>query len=294
MGYITQISIAQDGDFGDQMLKYASLYSIGKKTGLTPVFIKEYLDIRHGFPLGIPFKKEIPIISLNDNSNLEFYEITTEGIFDDRVFNLTSDKNYNFVGAGNWKYFHDIEKEIQNLFEFKSDITSFCKNFISENSQPEETLVSLHFRRGSYLIDASLNLSLNYYYKAIEHLKSQFPNNKFKFLAFSNDIEWVENNLKIDNCIYVKNSMDNDSFLSQINNLHHRSHMNTSGDRYKDMCLMSMCDHNIIANSCFSLMGAYLNSNSKKAVICPYNWAHEGFMLNGKYYPENWIPLKTY
>ena len=45
MGYITQIEIAQQSDFGDQMLKYASLYGIGKKTGLTPVFIKEYFFI---------------------------------------------------------------------------------------------------------------------------------------------------------------------------------------------------------------------------------------------------------
>ena len=43
-----------------------------------------------------------------------------------------------------------------------------------------------------------------------------------------------------------------------------------SGDNITDMCLMSMCDYQILANSTYSWWGAWL-SNSKN-VIAPKLW----------------------
>ena len=82
---------------------------------------------------------------------------------------------------------------------------------------------------------------------------------------------WVKENFKLSNCVYVEGL-----------------------DRFKDMCLMTLCDHNIIANSTFSWWGAYLNQNLNKKIICPYNYLNYiplNDIINGKYFPKEWIPI---
>ena len=116
--------------------------------------------------------------------------------------------------------------------------------------------VSLHIRRGDYVSDSTTNsyhglCDLNWYHRAVEIIAHDVSNPHF--YIFSDDYEWATKNLQ----------------------LSHPTHfIEPQKDGYEsiDMHLMSLCQHNIIANSSFSWWGAWLNQNLQKRVIAPANW----------------------
>jgi hypothetical protein len=57
------------------------------------------------------------------------------------------------------------------------------------------------------------------------------------------------------------------------------------------MHLMSLCKHNIIANSSFSWWGAWLNQNSSKIVIAPRRWVKEKNEPTLDIIPKSWHSL---
>jgi hypothetical protein len=68
---------------------------------------------------------------------------------------------------------------------------------------------------------------------------------------------------------------------------------NKDENSWKDMLLMSSCNHNIIANSSFSWWAAWLNTNPKKMVIAPKKWfaKSEEEMPTSDLIPNEWIRL---
>jgi len=60
---------------------------------------------------------------------------------------------------------------------------------------------------------------------------------------------------------------------------------------YEDLRLMSLCRHNIIANSTFSWWGAWLNQNPYKTVIAPKKWFNTEKFDAKDVLPESWIRL---
>jgi hypothetical protein len=270
MAFITKSDIATTCDFGSQMSQYASMLCIAKKYNYEVLFLKEKINDRWKLPLKEPFIHVPKIVSIHDLKDFKLSKIT--GNLSDHQ--LDPNVNYDLhIDLGLFTHFDEIRSEILEVYKFKEEIQEFSKNYIKNIKTDEnDLLVSLHFRRGDYLQFSSLNLSMDYYIEAINKMTSLYPDNNLKFLVFSNDLEWCKQNI-VGECIFVENL-----------------------GRYHDMCIMSLCDHNIIANSSFSWWGAYLNKSLNKTVICPHDYLNVpglNHLVNGKYYPKEWVALNT-
>ena len=182
------------------------------------------------------------------------------------ILKLSKQINYDLQdGFGTYQDWKKYESAIQKRLTFKQNIKAEAMQQYQNLSDGKET-VAVHFRRTDYLVLASLNLGAEYYHEAMSH----FDKDKVRFLVFSDDIEGCKT-------LELFNGIDA-AFVSG----------NCPG---VDMCLMSLCDNNIIANSTFSFWGAFLGSKKKK-VVCPRDYAGEGGMyMNGNYYPESWIAI---
>lgn len=202
--------------------------------------------------------------------------------FKERHFHFDAD--YKSIGdgvllKGYWqseKYFIDISDIIKNELQLNTAMSA-RGNEISMLIEDSNS-VSLHIRRcdykqGSYsdqILDA---LSIDYYIRAIKKLGAEEKN--LKFFVFSDDPQWVKNNLKLE-CpvVYVDH--------------------NTAETNYEDLYLMSLCKHNIIANSSFSWWGAWLNNNPAKKVYAPKRWFNSNVRnIDEKdVIPEAWIKVE--
>lgn len=157
----------------------------------------------------------------------------------------------------NEKYFKHCRSELLKCFSLKEPLEDKNAEILEQIKSTNS--VSIHIRRGDYVTLESANTlhglcSLDYYEKAVEYIAKKVGNSGKTphFFVFSDDIEWVRANLKID---YPNIMID---FNQQ--NCHF------------DLELMKNCKHNIVANSSFSWWGAWLNENPDKIVIAPKKW----------------------
>jgi hypothetical protein len=173
---------------------------------------------------------------------------------------------------GYWQhamYLNDIEAELKSCLifpEFKLEKNISLSKYIATNES-----VSLHVRRGDYVQHKAFGgiCDLSYYQRAVEEVKSRVK--EPTFIVFSDDIQWCKDNLNLEEAKFVD--------------------WNSGDNSYRDMQLMSLCKHNIIANSSFSWWGAWLNANENKKVICPDKWVH--YTDSTGVLPTDWIKVKA-
>lgn len=147
------------------------------------------------------------------------------------------------------KYFSDIRTIILKDFTFPPVNDTKNRELIDRIS--EQTTVSIHIRRGDYANGFPM-MTPQYYENAINYFESVY--NEVYFLVFSNDMDWAKQNLQFSQGEFVD--------------------WNTGKESWKDMYLMTQCNHHIIANSSFSWWGAWLNQKENKEVIAPSVWFH--------------------
>lgn len=256
---ITYSQIGHFGRLGNQMFQFAGTYGIAKKIGYEVAFPSEnvfegkFEDFKDGVKRYCTF--DIPnAFILNENilkskeeilSKIE-YSIDNEPHFHftDQYFNIPDNCDLRGYFQSE-KYFKHIKDELIELFTFKHEIQNKAKNLFPETGT--ET-VSIHLRVGDYkgLEQFHPVCSPEYYTEA----SSLFTDKEYNFIIFSDDKQYCK------------------ELFGEQENIHYID----NNDPYVDMCLMSMCDHNIIANSSFSWWAAYLNKNPNKQVVAPKQW----------------------
>ena len=138
-----------------------------------------------------------------------------------------------------------LKDDIKVITPLSQSNKLFLSQILSTNS------VGVHIRRGDYVKLGLIVCDINYYERCIEKMLNLVKNPVF--FIFSDDIEWVKNNL---------NTKDAELVFIDNNN-----------SSPEDMRLLYSCNHFIISNSTFSLWGAYLGRYKDKKVIVPEFWS---------------------
>lgn len=161
---------------------------------------------------------------------------------------------------GYWQsehYFKTIRKELLEDFSFEDLRLSQNNEVLRKQLFSAENSVAVHIRGGDYTAAGNVPIYGNictkeYYQKAFAYIEKNIG--QVLYYIFTNDFTLAQQILPMNN----KNIKIID--------------WNAEEDGWIDMYLMSICKHNIIANSSFSWWAAWLNQNPEKVVIAPSKW----------------------
>jgi hypothetical protein len=185
-----------------------------------------------------------------------------------------------------YKYFENEYSRIYELLDI--DGLKSQTNFPESSSNIQQT-ISMHFRVGDYANKQCYHpvLPLLYYERALRYISTNQKTTKYRVYVFfeQKDIDYVKNAIErllpvIPDAIFELVDEPTD---------------------WKQMILMSKCDHHIIANSTFSWWGATFStphiikgvSQSSKIVCYPSIWyGHQLYYINTlDLFPDGWTKI---
>lgn len=289
---------------GNQMLQYASYLALQKRYPnakiKADIQVYNFSKIHNGLELERLFPIELDVMMgkrANKVSKIgkywyyaqynlvklffktrisKFRYVRDKGVLNENLFHLDVSKKYYLEGQwGNEKYFNDVMELVREQFTFKIPLDTINNAWAEQIKST--TSVSVHIRRGDY-IGAESFVELcksDYYGDAFRHLTQ--ATDQPKFYIFSDDVKWCRENL---------------TWLKEYD--HYFIEGNKGKNSYKDMQLMTICKHNIIANSTFSWWGGWLNRNNNKIVICPQKLFYDEIKnekIVAEFYPESWVKM---
>lgn len=241
--FITFNRLGTLGRLGNQMFQIAVVIGACKLQNKIPIFPKWYCSYSH-LTYSNYFKKKI-------NESLDARKI--EALYREPCFNyvpiINCQHNLDIIGYfQSEQYFLHCIEDIRAYFEPEDIIIQQLQAKFATELQG--LTCSLHIRRGDYIGNKEHEVcNITYYERCLEAINPICQ----KFLVFSDDIAWCKQHLA----------------------RHHNLHFIEGNNPIEDMFLMSLCQHNIIANSSFSWWASWLNKNPNKIVYAPKQWFPE-------------------
>ncbi len=251
--------IGSNGRLGNCLFQAATVLALARRSNSIPVFAPWEYDQY--------FKKPLPTgpINVTHHYHEPYFHYTPIDLNDSLQQSPGLDKMFNLHGYFQTeKHFNDCTRMIKQQFEPSDELRQKLNEILFGLGQ----ICSIHIRRGDYVgNDYYAQVDMDYYERAMFLIKELCKVDHF--LIFSDDIPWCKQNFAGDQFIFMEGNKD-----------------------IEDMFLMSLCDHNIIANSSFSWWAAYLNNTPCKHVIAPVKWFGGNSVLDTKdLYLKNWITI---
>ena len=255
--------LGNHGHLGNQMFQYAAIKSLAIKHNrnylIAPpeVFGKYYYTtLRSSIYDCFNIECERGLTNFPVHHEKHFH-------FDEETYENPPKNDIDLLGFfQSDKWFNHIDTQIKNDFKFKSeyfDASSEVRNNLGKE------IVGIHIRRTDFVTNNNhVSQSMDFYEKSLQLL----PQN-IEVIIFSDEPQWCKR----------QKLFESDKFL-----------VSETMNPYVDLCLMTMCDYIIMANSTYSWWGAYL-SDAKK-IIAPSAWNPDSNPIDSKdIYCDNWIKI---
>lgn len=196
------------------------------------------------------------------------------------IFSLNGD----YYLQGYWQaltIFRDIAGNLRRLHGEAGKIIKAPQFERIKDEMSNSISVSVHFRGGDYLSKKNskvyANCKVEYYERAMKFFRERYDG--VKFYIFSDDPAEMSKVIPWNcDCNFVRLEREGLS-LSEARLM-----------SYFEMCLMSKCGHNIIANSTFSWWGAFLGVQDNRSVLAPLKWFN-GSRENLDLIPDHWTRI---
>lgn len=275
--------VAIIGGLASQINNYAYLLALKKHFPDREIKAVDMCTCHNGYVLDSVFGIELDMVERKVAQRLAEFHIGPEGLFtkmcnavhrirgwfykrgrqiDMRDFtpeyeaylrSLDPRKDYLIIGNVTPKLQDEVEDELRASLQYQAPLVGDNARLAKEMQECDS--VAVHVRRGDYIAWGRELIGADYYLKAMNIVRDKVKSPRF--YVFSDDLKCAREML---------GQMKDVTFVEA----------NSGRTSEFDLRLMSLCRHNIIANSGFSLFAAWFNPNPSKIVVAPRSFETTG------------------
>ncbi len=262
---ITSGTFGRGGRLGNQIFQAGLLYAVSMRHGHGFFLPRANEQLWECFDLDIP--------STGPGAEHEFHERLGTCNFDPMVFEQPDGTAFHGYYQSH-RYYEGCRSEYAAFLRFKAEHREFAEGKMDDYRRRYGLpVVSVHYRRGDYLDPVSEaqwgNLHKDGYYEKVTSRIGE----KVLYLVFSDDLRWCRNHVDFE--------------IVEL----------APFDACKSLCLMTLCDVNVVANSAFSWWGAFLNQGSS-TVYAPSRWYGQAMPWPNNrqddILPPEWVRIPTF